>query len=1404
MGCGRVLASGEYPVVTNGRVLCGDCALLEGSTPAPAHIAKRRFESAPGMGRMFHFLRPGHRTRVPRSASRARPSGPLRKFFILSGMVIAAPILFNLLCIPIIAWMGMEGGVVASIVVTILIYAGAIAGGGRYALRIIVISIALLRVGIYIFAGPLRAPIDLAGLMGRWNPFIFTSRTEGGMLGSVHVQVVKYGISRLALVSPGDQITYSASPLCVFVIKLRNDSTHAVNYSSWRTSTLRLEIHGQLVPRFQNSRTHLIAHGADVAFVRDSSGRSLVVTGDASTTPFLGFSWWHATIPAGRAVYDIIAFYPPHHPTRHLYLYLPGKNLGISGGLHIKLRTPPSLVLTQAYYAALNRKSVRGIGRDGRQHSSRIAGRQGNFNPPHGPGTIPGGDAPSVSPHQALAERPSRGSMILPTVHPSSATPSVAFLPPTPTAIPVPGAVFTLTGNDQSRPVPLHITSVVQRWQIRPVHRQIARHAESYFGFTARGAARLIYASPQAYMMAWQTDFHGKYLHIHTIDLRNGRHRLAVVLPEGTIQSAVLSPHAEDLACIWRPWSVAHGGLPAATLPPIELGVWSCSQNRRLWRQRFGITCPYSIVGFARRTLLVCRRRPGKPGLRVYRVGVADGKVLSHWTIAAPLAPNELRLCPGGKFLAAFFQNRLQVWSTLTGKCVGEVRVSLPNDINGDGDEVAFSPDASHIAASVGRIGENPRILLLFDFTTGRLISAVRFQATDPLPAGIPLSHAFACLSGSDRWQVGLDLIDPLTGSAYYRFLNPLTRGTDLEPESAHLTMLDDTHLLVAAQSGNGCGVSVLSLNTALASKGLNAVRRNLSRSEWRFGKVDSVRVATAKTIMLPTTPQEHWSIQIREPTGMADTVPDRIIQTRLLTGPQGGPGRSLHIDKLCFATEAPIALIAYRQILVGTEKSSAYWIDRINTQSGQIMGSFNCSVVSSQLLNIGPHGRRMIMCTRDTLDIYRWPRAGPPLRISVWHMPRAASGSGFVGYAAFLAHHRLVTAAPSHVITIWSLRAAAALYRFIPAATTTPTVDRSDQLLAFGTLQGIYIVNFASGRVMGPLGTNEVGGRLQFSPGGRYLAQAAWNNTVKLWDLRRGLFLGHIAPAALDIKSGKKYLFPWAGPPLHWLDDHLLEIHGMVLDCEHDCYIGWLTMRSNYPASQSAGGMTDRLWSIQPAGNHWQMVGVRLPDPRLERLDRRAIAHAQTYLAPGAAITVRLKHGGLMGLGHRFIRAAERSLRLGDFKISADSSYILNISGRLVESQNVAYQQTHGSFPVFHPRQHQNKSIIYIHTVGRKVKWVLTRRGKVIWSTSEFVIPAVPTAVFGPHAQNLQAYVDHLNLKDLKTAAQTPLKLPNRILSLPHPGVHRAIVIGPGGLMGSTTSGLALPRLSGHLPNGR
>ena len=223
---------------------------------------------------------------------------------------------------------------------------------------------------------------------------------------------------------------------------------------------------------------------------------------------------------------------------------------------------------------------------------------------------------------------------------------------------------------------------------------------------------------------------------------------------------------------------------------------------------------------------------------------------------------------------------------------------------------------------------------------------------------------------------------------------------------------------------------------------------------------------------------------------------------------------------------------------------------------------------------------------------------------------------------------------------------------------------------------------------------------------------------------------------------------------PLQWLNSRFLEINGEVFDWpEHRAIWRLQTPLAYFSASAIKRSYDERCWTLQLSGNRWQMVGVRLPTPRMLKL--AATGGAKMLLKPGDKITVHVVHGNFLGISGKYKQAAIRQLRREGFRVMPGQAVVMTISCH--ESKPISEQFGYGLFGNIHP--------FSLTAIGKVIRWRVSKGAVMLWSQRAQVGPSIPPLVTARQNKSPQEYVNESNDRLFLTNIMRP-NMPNHILA--------------------------------------
>ena len=1125
-----------------------------------------------------------------------------------------------------------------------------------------------------------------------------------------------------------------AAEQIIVVVKVHNASQfRAVHYSSWRNHGSKA---GFNPTRAQNrswfSEFKAAFHGPPAG----GAVSKIVMANDMSMP---GFAWRNCMLPPGGTVYDILRFtlYKPQSGT--IALLLKKRNLGQRGEITFRIQPEADVGFSPYRYAMRNRPIVGGGG------MIHIAGVL-----PH---------IPAVATRVKILNLNRTGQSVGVTVNvPAKNGPHV------PNTVANSAAVFNnahIAGAGKQSRLP---TSSVAFWHghadppLKPLKINLHGHAVIPFSLQA------VTACPQGEYLCGQTWFEGKFVHFYTINLRTGGSRLAISMPAGTVRQARISPDGRYIAIVDSPYTAIARGPNLPGSGKEVLALWSCTTGRELWHESFARLCPYSLIGFATGDSPLIKRNVMPRGARFYTLNAKSGQVQRTWFSKFVDLGTPLQISPGGKYLAAYSRGILFLWNNANGKLVGESNVAVPGQFASQShpSRLAFSPGGNGIAVSIAGAGFpwQTDYLLKWNANNGKLIAQAIYHPAVTEFAIVPAAQSFGCISGNGGWQIGLGLIDAASGRLYHRFSNPARGDLSVDPRDMLAWTPDPTHLVCSASSGSHWGYTVLHADADTLAAELAAVYKGERHNDWKLGSLKKANTRKCDDIALPTAAPAHWSFTVKEPRVSTTTVPVRIIPTRLLTTQQGGPGHSLEFDSVHFAgAQNRIALVAYRQLSVGeTRRPTAFWIDRVDLRSGAILGSFESPTPGAKLLDLGAAGKTMLLATRDTVDVYRWGDRGTAARVVGWHVGLKPSGNLPVNiiYGRLLTANQALTMTAQGTVVIWSIPDCRAECTFQANSISAPALDAARKLMAFSAPGGIYLINIHSGELIGPIsGPPTISGPLAFSPDGRHLAMLVGGTQLAMWNLHRGKYLGRFSPPAQPlVKPGATASEIWRGLPLQWLNNRFLEINGDVFDWpEHRAIWRLQTPFAYFSATAVKRSFDQRCWTLQLSGNRWQMVGVRLPTPRMLKL--ATAGGAKMLLKPGDKITVHVVRGNFLGISGKYKQAAIRQLQREGFRVVPGQAVVMTISCN--ESKPISEQFGYGLFGNIHP--------FMLTAVGKVIRWRVSKGAVTLWSQRAQIGPTIPPVVTAQQNKNPQEYVNQSNDRLFLTNIMRP-NMPDHILA--------------------------------------
>ncbi len=1140
------------------------------------------------------------------------------------------------------------------------------------------------------------------------------------------------------LAEPSIDVGPHGHSIVTVIIRIQNHSTrHAVRYLSWRRRGATM---ATIVDASWGSYAHPTWQTQGIMLIGNAGfhGETKFLRAIPAAADYHnGFRWPLATIQPGGAIYDLLQFPTADGIIRpRAILKLSAANLGGHGIIRFVVTNQISPNYSVDVAAQIN------------QFASNWPGvRRAPTSPLNG------------SPQHPLVDRVQISGLNAGGPPPwNSAT--AASVSPRPAN---PNGLFNHSAGNGMLPTPALPRAFVTLWQLRadppskPLRIDPLAHVVLPLGL------HTIAACPQGHFLAAHQSFRGRYLHFYTINLRDGATELAVSTPLLTNIYAVLSPDGHCIAAIGTSAAVAANGPNLPSAQKVVMALWSCGTGRMRWHQSFAGICPYQLIGFASGDrLIICSKTAG--GEMFYRLAAKSGRIMNSWFAKKiqwrPHAP--ISISPGGKYLAVFNRQSLYLWNDQTGKLRGKSQIMLSNSEQDDPVRVAFSPHGSQIAVEISgaAFGRFRYHLFTFSAMDGKVIAHGVYQ---PERDGFenPAAHrCFGAISGNRGWQVGLDMVAK-TGHAYHRFANPGRGGPTDAETNLWAWMPDQTHMICAASEYNQWGYIVLHTTQATLVHALSAVEKGERSQDWKLGKMQLADMGRCVTLPFPTVLPHHWPMKEIEPVDHSTAVPGRIIATRLLWGSQGGPGRALAIDCVRFAgVPSQIALIAYRQTSTGADAHpTALWIDRVNLRSGDILGSFRSPIAAAHLLDLGPHGHRMLLSTPDTIDIYRWPKRGAPVKLTAWRLSATSPviNPDAITSGRLLPRDQLLTVSAQGNMIIWSIKGCRAECQMAVDTGIKPALDASRELVAFGAGQGLDVLNLKSDELIGPLaGFRRLLGPLSFSPNGRMLALSGPGAQIELWNVARGKCLGTFQPSLKPTAPMRTIPFgAWRGRTLQWFGNNYLQTNGLLFDLQKDRYVYRLeTPYAYFRFSLMKQSFGRRCWTIQARGERWYLTGFQMPSEEMLAAISKQSA-AKMLVKPGDDITVILKHGGFCGVGSKFLARARLQLQKEGFHTVPGKSLIMTISS----TREAPRQQTYG-FGIF-----ANQKPFTLSEQGRLVSWTVARNHKVIWIRRFYVPPLFPLLLSSQANTNPQAYVDHYNKSRFRQYAWRP-DMPDHIFA--------------------------------------
>lgn len=1165
--------------------------------------------------------------------------------------------------------------------------------------------------------------------------------------GPCQISVRQCILESLVMVSNG-----SAERIIVVVRVHNSSSSKAITYKTWRPQEAETGAPPQLGYHREGSRSWYSEFRT--AFWGHPASGSVNRLLAANYSPIPGFTWRVCTVPPGGTVYDILQFAAQNTVTGPLTLSLPMSHLGQPGVVLCPIHPTVEFGFSPYKYAMRNRPVIGNFPLD---QLAKV--------PPQTP-VAPITDAVIPNLNHAgqsggvTANVPSSGASHL-TVTPAN-----------------PATLFNQTGLKNAGRRPDLPTSSVMFWHAtvdppkKPLRIDARGHAVIPFHL------QNVACCPQGSYLGGQTWFEGRFLHFYAINLQTGGARLALSTPAATVVQARMSPGSSFIAAVEQPYEPTSNGpnLPGSTKQIMAL--WSSSTGRMLWHESFARVCPYKLIGFAAKSRLVIESTDNRIVTRLYVLDNRSGKVARTWISKSVHQNTPLQISPGGKYLAAFSHGILRLWDITKGKLVGESRVTLPREFGSQTGRLAFSPGGSGIAAEISGYSFPQRVdyLLKWNARNGSLAAQAEFHPAYSEFERVPAAGSFGCLSGNGGWQIGLDMVDLESGRLYHRFPNPARGHRDVDYQNMLAWMPDTSQLVCAASAGSEWGYTVLHAGHSVLARELASVQKGESHDDWKLGPLKKANLKRCAEITLPNAIPAHWSVKINEPRISTTAVPARIIPTRLLTSQQGGPGHRLQFDSIHFAgAHSNIAIVAYRQFSVGgMSQPTAFWLDRIDLRSGAILGSFESPTPGAKILDLGADGKTMLLCTRDTVDVYRWPERGTAVKAVAWHVALKPMGNVPVNilYGRLLPADQAMTMTTRGTVVIWSVSGCRAECTFSALTYPEPVMDAARKLLAFAAIDGIYLINIGSGKLIGPLpGPPALVGPLAFSPDAGHLAMLVGEAQLAVWNLHRGKYMGRFSsPRQPPDKPGTRNSEIWRGAPLQWLGNRFLEMNGTVFDWPQRHAIWRLqTPTAYYSPSGITRSFDQRCWTLELAGNRWDLVGVRLPTPKMVKA--AAVRGPKMPLKPGDAISVEVVPGNFLGLSGRYKQAAIRQLRLEGFRLGTQQNLVMTISCRA--SKPLSEEFGYGLFGNLHP--------FMLTATGRVINWVVEKSGKTLWSQSRQIGPTIPPFLSAAASKNPQQYVDRYNNR-LFTEQVTSPNMPTHIFADTLTSANVS-VIGPRGL---------------------
>ncbi len=1186
---------------------------------------------------------------------------------------------------------------------------------------------------------------------GNYRPLSFN---KPAIAGPCRVSVERCYVSPSGFAQMGGTQSQDVS----IVLKIHNTANHRViKYKSWRIGGVRapdLQSRLSIVTRLEKWLELFVENKKNIA--------GFTWSGTVINRPVAGFNWTTRRIQPHRSVYDVLEF-TVGSSSQLVPLLLSARNLNRREAFFFIAHPHDVGNVDSLTYAFLNRNIQNG----GNPAAASAAG----FKPVLHPGL------PRVLPNFNFGA----WNHLPPVRNPRGAAGGNAGNAAGPGRTVNSAGVFNGSQANQGPAITPIPNSTITRWTAKPDPPAHPLHINLHGHVVIHKWLQPFNSSPQGYFLGGQTNFMGRFQHYYLTNLRSPSWRLAFATPMAQVTQAVVSPNGAYVAFLDTP-EIPNAGPQLPGTQKHELSLWSRAAGSILWHQTFNGQSPYAIIGFTTSNNPLIRSKD-QFATTFYKLSAKNGHVIMSLRVPGQYHMRSVCISPGGHYLAGFTHKGLHLWNLSTGKLAGLSYPLLTINRYQPNNRLAFSNNGRWLGAAVpdDQAGRPGFQLLMWNVGTGKLAAYGIYTQKSDWGVQEPAAHCFGCLGPEYGWQIGLKLIDSKTGKLYHRFVDPVRNTNSIDSQSALAWMPDHRHLVFAASAGSQWGYIVLKADPTIMAKQLASVRAGARRNDWKLGPLKTAGAATCARINLPDAPPATWSFKVKEPAIATSAVPVRVIRTRLLTTPQGGTGHELRIDSVRFAgASSRMALVAYRQFTVmGMRRETALWIDRVNVKSGSIRGSFVSPNPRAHLLDFGIDGRTMLLSTRDTLNIYRWPKAGPPKRIGGWRIGVVAGQliQGNIIHGRLLPGQQVFTMSAQGNVVIWSIPDQRAESTFSASPGVAPVTDASRKLLAFTSFNGVYLINLTSGELIGPLkGPANAMGTLSFSPGGTHLAMLFGTADLAIWNLHTGAYRGrfapqiHIKPVVPGVPMG--YHAFWRGNPLQWLNGRYVLVNGRIFDRQNHRIIWRLkTLAPYFLANAIKRSYDRRCWTLESNGHNWLLVGVRLPTQKMLSTGK-GLGPAALLVKPGDAISVKIGSGDFIGAEQKYLAAAKHRLRRQGFTIGPNQALVMTISCLPGVSQTQRYGQ--GIFG------QQNQVSVTLN--GRTVRWRLRKSGTIIWQQLVFFAPDLPGFLPPEATANPQAYLNSQFNQRFASQIQIP-NLPRNIFPTQTAGAPVS-VIGPRGLM--------------------